>query len=185
MKTKVNYHVIYSIDTPENISRVKPSYIKGRTWKVTESGKSDDIEPDPDTGKKWNHRKYCAVLRAEQLREMLDRESWSTCKTMGAITLEYGWMDAISFDFRDSEAFRNAYISPLIEDWKQLDTIMSKHTEEQQKLIGERVLRPKVEELLDGLENLEWVDDVVETITLDIENQVLPFPEPRNQEHAA
>jgi hypothetical protein len=158
MKAEMRYYVIYSIETQEKISRVKPNYIKGKGWKLTESGKSEDIEPDRETGKKWNHRKYCAFLTAEQLNKILKEESFDTCNTMGAIT-KFGWLSAISFNFEDEWAWRNAYISiiPSDETDNAVNEALEKLPEIQKNLVLTHEIQPKLESLLEQLKELESV----------------------------
>lgn len=177
MEVEIRYYVIYAMDTFLKVSRAKPSYIKGKHWKMTESGKNDDWDVKE---KKPNHRKYCGILTADQLKEMLEEEGyWSTCETMGALTLEFGLLPAISFDFEDENSFKNAYVSPILWNEDGIYKALDKLPKKQREKTLDMEIHPKMDGLLNFLKDLD--SNAVElnipsSLDLKVEQMIIPFP---------
>lgn len=110
---EIQYLVIYSLDISKQsnytIGYFKPDTIKYPRWTVTED-KVEEIEYSKQ------HRKYVGLLTAKKLEEFLDsiNSIVGTCDTMGSITLEYGWLPAVSFETENSECWECIYVSPVI-----------------------------------------------------------------------
>lgn len=119
MKAKVLYYVILTIQVFDTLrmNNVKPKMVKRPLFYPT------DVEDNNYDGIKSVSRKYCGRLSFEQLVEFLNECNFtSTCQTMGALTMEYGFLDAVSFeasgeDYYDGSSYSlNAYISPIYDD---------------------------------------------------------------------
>jgi hypothetical protein len=117
-RINLKYYVILTIDIPKSdnastLKQVKSNIPLLRKFKVTEN----EVE-EPEYYKQ--HRKYVGILPANSIKKLIEQcEFDTTCNTMGALTLEYGFVPAVSFDFRDGGYYGyyiNAYISPIIEE---------------------------------------------------------------------
>lgn len=149
----LNYHIICTIDVFKgqdiSLKNIKCSLF--RKLRVTET----EVE-EPEYYSK--HRKYCGLLSPKETVKFINEMGfYSTCQTMGALTLEYGMLDAISFD-DDSDAYRvNAYISPIFtestDQYLESELMPVKETmPEQFKIICERIYK-KTGLALDMLKN--------------------------------
>lgn len=166
MKAQIQYHIILTIDVNKqenycrtNLNSIKPAIVKTRRFVVTET----EVE-EPEYFSK--HRKYCGVVSAQELIEFLDDLSPEyTCQTMGALTLEFGWLPAISFDVPGYYGYStNAYVSPVWSEEAEKAFEEIRTTDEQKKLIVEREIWPKLEAAMLWLEE-EWNQpDAEETI---------------------
>lgn len=171
MKVRTLFYVIYTIDTHEKISRVKPDYIKHPKFKVTEN----EGEFISDCEKPFNHRKYVGIIDAHELLDILKEEYSSTYETMGALTLEFGMLDAISFQFEDQEAWRGAYISLIFDETeefcKEMDTIPKDQWEIFQKL----ELWPKTKDIYNKLKEMDGCPSFDDDYKDEEGNEILPY----------
>ena len=108
---------IYSIDVAkgENVTPYYPS--QRHLFEITEDGKSEF----EDAGK---HRKMTALLTKKQFERFLEdvRIEPEDVETMGSLTLEFGWLPAISFNGNNGYPeliWQNAYVTPLSRYGKQ------------------------------------------------------------------
>jgi hypothetical protein len=122
------YYVIYTVDADEscNLRWYQPfNLLKKRDglriWAVTEAYDHDEY----GVFVPGKHRKYVAeLLPAEFHKFVCDMGlKASRDETGGSLTIEYGWLPAISFDgygyqsgTNRVEAFLNAYVTPLVQD---------------------------------------------------------------------
>lgn len=113
----MNFYVIYSFDCDkdEKISMYAPK--RSKSWYRSEAGTCEDIP-------NWKHRKYCGLLTRKELDEFISDQCLEAenIDTMGSLTLEFGWLPAISmtgysYDSRYNAylCYQNAYVTPLIE----------------------------------------------------------------------
>lgn len=118
MKTQINYYVILSIERYKQkgdkflptLTQLKPGIVKYPLFYATDN----EIEQIDDDLKRYA-RKYCGLLTAKQLIEFLEQSDFTeTCSTLGSITIEFGWIPAISFSVCDHDYGLNAYVSPII-----------------------------------------------------------------------
>jgi hypothetical protein len=156
MKTKVNYFVIITFmynQQRTTINQIRPDIVKRPQFYPSDVEKMEDIGPG------WYDRKYCGELNSEQLLQFIrDCNFHSTCQTMGSLTMEHGWMDAIAFDadVDYGEGGINAYISPVLVNG-EIDAAFEKLPEEQKKVVKERVGK-ELGKIFDWLENeaIDW-----------------------------
>ena len=116
MKPEFNFYVIFTIDiikaadTWITLSKIKPKTVTRKNFTVTESANDE-----PEYYK--THRRYCGILSIDDLEKFIsDCDFDDTCQTMGALTLEYGLLPAISFSAYAEDYTFNAYISPIFSD---------------------------------------------------------------------
>lgn len=122
MKAKVLYYIILTIEAigGRETNSVRPDMVQRPLFYPS------DVEDETlDYGHtKHVSRKYCGVLDFDQLIQFLnDCNFHSTCQTMGSLTMEYGWMEAIAFEADCGQDYYsgiyhclNAYISPVYDD---------------------------------------------------------------------
>lgn len=111
------FYVIYSFDIKweDSVASYKPPYIK--KWLCTEGDEeAEDWESDEKYKQKYKHRKYTALLTRKQFDTFV-HDQWliaDEIETMGSLTIEFGLMSAISFNYEGSEcAYKNAYVTPM------------------------------------------------------------------------
>ncbi len=153
MKVGIQYFVITSLDCEDGeINRNKPGVLKSRKHTyVSESGESeyDYLRDEDPSSPKLVHRKYCSHLTAKQVKELLDYDWFETCDTMGSLSLEYGLIPAVSFNFEvggyDYTAFLNSYISAVVVNEEELcgelDKLDKDTAEIKSKKIGQKLDR--------------------------------------------
>lgn len=164
MKAQVNYYVILTItynfrdekdgqylpmDKPESLDKFGfyPTDAEVAYW-----------------DEHWMDRKYCGEIPAKNLPYFLQEiGAATTCQTMGALTLEYGHLPAISFE---SEGYGyeqriNAYVSPVLPS-EELYKAFEALPEGQQEVVRERVaneLEKSLEYLEKDILNLGWLTE--------------------------
>jgi len=165
MKAEFKYYVILTIDTHKDglhnsIRAVKPDIVKKRSiWTVTETECEDDWQAA--------HRKYVGILDGQQLETLFEQCYFChACDTMGALTLEFGMMDAVSFEdenFSDGYVI-NAYVSVIWAD--ETEELFAKAgeglTKEQKQAIAENEIWPEFRKRFDALRNVLETEDFEE-----------------------
>lgn len=107
------FSVIYSFDIPGDMSVNSCKPPKPHLWDMTESGPSEFEMDTP-----WKHRKYCAILTKDEFKEFmrhcdLETDSTETMGSIGAPGFGFGWAPAISCNYNGSDAYANAYVTPV------------------------------------------------------------------------
>ncbi len=130
----MQFSVIYSVDVPCDCDPLDYAPPKvNKLWDQTEGDEQYDfsyLEGQWDGG---HHRKWCAMLSQEQFDEFVEHcalvaDSTETMGSLGAPGFGFSWSPAISFKSSDSDAYRDAYVTPIPEtkkkrgthDWKQV-----------------------------------------------------------------
>jgi hypothetical protein len=157
----IDYHLIVSIDCyksdyPRTIAQVKPDFLKKRNFFVTET----EVE-DPEYYSQ--HRKYCGIISAEKLEEIVQNEIYpeDVCQTMGALTIEFGMLPAISWSVFEHGYDINVYVSPIFRDNGQdIQVNLDKLNDKQKEVVYKRI-DTIVSNAMDRLENNtdEYEDD--------------------------
>jgi len=109
----MDFYVIYSYDTPLDVSVRRFQPPKLHKWQLTEqSDGKDGSEVFYEEGGK--HRKYVALLSFKDFKEFVDDQClvMDTVETMGSLT-EFGLLPAHSFNGYNYEVYQNAYVTPL------------------------------------------------------------------------
>lgn len=165
MKAELKYFVITSLDTPKGYIRMNKPNVLRKNTKVTESSNSEDMP-------NYVHRKYCSEFNKTQLKELLNENWFETCKTMGALTIEYGFMDAISFNFENCDAYLNSYISPIISNENELISELDKLPETVKDIKISRI-QSKLKRIMNLLYNLNPHNEIhlPESFSIDL-NQI-------------
>ncbi len=102
------------------------------TWLLTEEEECDEGEFPEGYG----HRKWTAELNREDFDAFLDQSGLyaEDIETMGSLTIEHGWLPAISFN--DEEAYANAYVTPFPEPVRRgNDPFSERHWARVRKLV--------------------------------------------------
>ncbi len=154
MKTEIQFYVILTLDIIKDsgatIKQCKPSLVKYPKFIVAET----EVE---EADYFSQHRKYTGIITIDELQQFIDDCYFDfTCQTMGALTLEYGMLPAISFDCDSNyDGYNiNAYISPIFspETETKLESLLP-NDEKQQKAVAESEIYPIFEKALDILEH--------------------------------
>lgn len=159
---QLNYYVIFSVtykyrDVDGQFLPIqgKPEMVKRPLFVPT------DVE---DIDGKLKDRKYCATLTPDQLIEfMKETEFTDTCQTMGSLTLEYGMLPAISFEYYDYNYSVNAYVSPVPGSdhatYSEFEKLDEKQQAAIQNKIGNKMHRVLSYLEKDLLESEYWKDE--------------------------
>ena len=184
-KCNVMYQIIYGIDIPLE-SDVEISDCKTELLRKTSLFHVTETETDePETYKA--HRKYVGLLDAMQTEKFLDEiGAFSTCETMGSLTLDFGWLPAVSFQTESAHFgfWDCCYISPVA-----LDIVPGNFDPEnntQDALILKNEIYPKTDKLLDNLRDIldfepddeydgEAAKCLVNEVTFDLDQMHLEF----------
>lgn len=175
MNAKINYYIIGTVDVysesrfeGSRIEDVLPDFFNwknGRKRVFHQTEGSNEAE-EPAT----KHRKYCGIVTPEQLEKIREDNYIQTCQTMGALTMEYGWLGAISWDLDITSAWHNdcscnLYVSPIVADesFEEIDSIM-KSLPEKVREIKCKKIQSQLQVALDRLEQLE---NFIENIEID------------------
>ena len=115
----MHFSVIYDVDCPADtdVLDYAPPHVD-TLWDETEDDSQYDfsyLEGQWDGG---HHRKWCALLTKKQFDKFVEHcglfaESTETLGSLGAPGLGYGLSPAISFNSSNSDAFVNAYVTPI------------------------------------------------------------------------
>ena len=134
------------------ITRRKPDCIKGKKWEVTEEDAEDEYVK--------YHRKYVGhMLTFAEIKELAEY-FYSTCQTMGSLTLEYGHLSSISWNVDDAAGYSlNAYISPIVYNAEEFNKAIESYEEDHIKAVMERDCWPRLEEAEEMLEDLDFIND--------------------------
>lgn len=175
MKLQVMYHVIYTVElcrSQENpilpaikYNNAVPDFVsnnvgKRKLFEITERNRFTDKD-DYGSDVVWGSRKYVGVLDASQLKEFAEAMGvQSTCGTMGALTLSYGWLPAIAWDYNDASYdgyLAQAYISPMVGTPADFDKIEAAYKDDNKQLEWFRVryFTPLVEKVMLELQELQ------------------------------
>lgn len=175
MKVEIQFYVILTLDIVKDsnttIKSCKPDLVKYPKFIVTET----EVEEINYFSK---HRKYTGILTIEELASFVDNCYFdSTCQTMGALTIEYGMLPAISFSCDSNyDGYNiNAYISPIFspETEKKLSETQPKD-EKQAKAIAEAEICPIMDKAMDILEHYLDNDFDENTENLKALNEIHP-----------
>jgi hypothetical protein len=157
MKTKMKFSIILSIDIYDKgwkLSAVKPEIVKHPLFYKTES------EADEDCVK--IHRKYCGTLSIDELYKLIEQINiTSSCDTQGALTLEYGFMPAISLTDDDGGYTINLYVSPIFDDEteEKIQKVLGNITEGSKNIIVDTVTGPHFDRAMELLKEIPDYDD--------------------------
>lgn len=110
----MKFYVIYTIDSSskDRLNYFKPSDSYRRKLRKTEGN-----EQAGNWVSDWKyHAKYCGLLTKEQFKDLLIDGSlcFEDVETMGSLTLEYGWLPALSY--RDDglyDTITGCYVTPM------------------------------------------------------------------------
>lgn len=140
---KLNYFVILSLDI-NKISGLNLGYLRRNIKELNKMQITEKEIEEPEYYK--IHRKFTGLLNPKQLKEFVENNFSSTCLTMGSITFEYGFIDAISFDseyWSNEGVYLNAYISPVFsfQDEDEISSEFDKIPEDQRKYFANQIQR--------------------------------------------
>ncbi|MBU2249278.1 MAG: hypothetical protein KKD77_21200 [Gammaproteobacteria bacterium] len=179
MKVELQFQIIFTVNVDKGgcaprLDDLKPGIVRSRKFRVTE----EEVE-EPEYQAK--HRKYVGYVNWDGLRSFLEDLCPSeVCDTMGALTLEYGLLPAVSFSDGNDGYSRNAYISVIIDPASE--EVMYRKLEQlpdnQRDAVVEATIQPFLkrahESLLqyrdEELDAVAWMRDMVE---LDVEQGIL------------
>lgn len=168
MKCKVRFYIVLTVDIPCNhdwstdvgIQLLLPETIKTdmkrrpknrKVWSLTEYHMDDEF----GSGTLYRHWKYTGELSADEFKVFVEEIGfYSACDTMGILN-GFGVIPAISLDndCGADNAFINAYVCPMLDDG-QIKREMEGHSDAQRQAIGETVLYPIGESLMEALKGI-------------------------------
>jgi len=176
MRAKVEYYIIFTIeiyrDRYHKLKHIKPRVVKYPDFIVTEK--------KPEYEEISVYRKYVGILSPKKLKDFMEECMFDESnKTMGALTIEYGLIPAVSFSSDHYGYYFNAYISPIPhrEDEQILISILETHP--QPNMIRQRVGR-KLYQCLDVLENTLNTGGIPSSFYVNVNQMSLPFMEENN-----
>jgi len=175
MKTTTKFSIILSIDIYDDgwkLSSVKPKIVQYPLFYKTES------EADEDCIK--IHRKYCGCLSFDELITLIEQVNITdTCDTMGALTLDYGFLPAVSMTDNDGGWNINLYVSPIFDDEteEKIQKAIGEISEMSKDIVFDTVIGPHFDKIMALLKDFPE-DDAIEELRilseteLDIQNML-------------
>lgn len=178
MRVKLEYYVILTIQiykedrerysSPEpNLTDIKPSVVKFPKFHVTE-----DTPEDSDIKK---HRKYVGIISPEDLKNLIEEADFENAdETMGSITLDYGWMPAISFSAYAERHGINAYITPIPEREDEEILMRELDSHPQREIVVKKVNR-KLSQCLEVLKDVLKTEALPKSFFVDVNQLSFDF----------
>jgi hypothetical protein len=118
----MRFFVIYTIDIPatEKITEYYPPQHRSKRWYISEEDDQYDYDYLGGNWEKGKHRKFCGELTKEEFTKFVDKIGLyaEDIETMGSLTMEYGYIPAISFNYEIcymDEPILSAYVTPFPE----------------------------------------------------------------------
>jgi hypothetical protein len=183
MKITLKYYVILTAEYIERNEQGQFNPFKHALPEVVKRFYPTDIEY-LDENETILSRKYCGELTADELLQFIeDCYFYYTIGTMGSLTLEYGHLDAISFESEavyPDDVRLNAYISPIPENIEEIGKVYENADSGIQNSIT-RQMTEKLMQILDFLENdaidADELPEYCRSFSLDTEQMELNFSE--------
>ena len=123
----MRFSVIYSFDIlgelPVRHCNPPAKQLRKRLWQLTEGDECAD-PPDSPEGIKWKHRKWCAILSANEFNTFvrhcaLIAQRTETSGSLGAPGFGFQAVPAIAFTGYDDVSECTAYVTPVPESTKE------------------------------------------------------------------
>ena len=156
----MNFYIIYSFDCKDSVGYYYPRKSIMKKATITEVGKPDwveDYDKDDENTIGWKHRQLTAELSLDEFIEFMDDTCLSfKAETMGSLTLEYGWMPALSFGADDGVSYINCHVTPI----PDLDLKME-YTEDEMNSDWERV-SDILKECSGGICHIDFEEAIIE-----------------------